>query len=173
MPMFTLAISCLTTSNFPWFMGLTFQVPMQHCSLKHWTFTTRHIHKWASFLVWFRLFIPSVASSLLFSNSILCTYWPGEFIFQCHIFVPFHTVHGVLKVIMLKWFAILFSSGRCLGLLLIISSKLLFKLKNSLLILNRSLWSGKWFVDFFPYYFCYFIRILIALIEAQQLLIFD
>ena len=35
--MFTLAISCLTTSNLPWFMDLTFQVPMQYCSLQHWT----------------------------------------------------------------------------------------------------------------------------------------
>ena len=34
--MFTLAISCLTTSNLPWFMDLTFQVPMQYCSLPHW-----------------------------------------------------------------------------------------------------------------------------------------
>ena len=31
---FTLAISCLTTSNLPWFMDLTFQVPMQYCSLQ-------------------------------------------------------------------------------------------------------------------------------------------
>ena len=37
MLMFTLAISCLTTSNLPWFMDLTFQVPMQYCSLQHWT----------------------------------------------------------------------------------------------------------------------------------------
>ena len=29
---FTLAISSLTTSNLPWFMDLTFQVPMQYCS---------------------------------------------------------------------------------------------------------------------------------------------
>ena len=35
--MFTLAISCLTTSNLPWFMDLTFQVPMQYCSLQHRT----------------------------------------------------------------------------------------------------------------------------------------
>ena len=28
---FTLAISCLTTSNLPWFMELTFKVPMQYC----------------------------------------------------------------------------------------------------------------------------------------------
>ena len=33
--MFTFAISCLTTSNLPWSMGLTFQVPMQYCSLQH------------------------------------------------------------------------------------------------------------------------------------------
>ena len=35
--MFILAISCLTTSNLPWFMDLTFQVPMQYCSLQHQT----------------------------------------------------------------------------------------------------------------------------------------
>ena len=34
---FTLAISRLTTSNLPWFMDLTFQVPMQYCSLQHRT----------------------------------------------------------------------------------------------------------------------------------------
>ena len=37
MSIFTLAISCLTTSNLPWFMDLTFQVPMQYCSLQHRT----------------------------------------------------------------------------------------------------------------------------------------
>ena len=37
MSRFTLAISCLTTSNLPWFVDLTFQVPMQYCSLQHWT----------------------------------------------------------------------------------------------------------------------------------------
>ena len=37
MSTFTLAISCLTTSNLPWSMDLTFQVPMQYCSLQHWT----------------------------------------------------------------------------------------------------------------------------------------
>ena len=38
-------------------------------------------------------------------------YRPGKFIFQCHIFLPFHTVHGVRKTRILKWFAIPFSSG--------------------------------------------------------------
>ena len=37
MSMFTLAISCLTTSNLPWFIDLTFKVPMQYCSLQHRT----------------------------------------------------------------------------------------------------------------------------------------
>ena len=35
--MFILAVFCLATSNLPWFMGLTFQVPMQYCSLQHQT----------------------------------------------------------------------------------------------------------------------------------------
>ena len=38
MSKFTLAISCLTTSNLPWLTDLTFQVPMQYCSLQHQTF---------------------------------------------------------------------------------------------------------------------------------------
>ena len=35
--MFTLAIFFLTTSNLPWFTDLAFYVPMQYCSLQHWT----------------------------------------------------------------------------------------------------------------------------------------
>ena len=35
--MFILVLSCLTTSNLPWFMDLTFQVSMQYCSLQHQT----------------------------------------------------------------------------------------------------------------------------------------
>ena len=38
MSTFTLAISCLATSNLPWFMDLTSQVPVQYyCSLQHRT----------------------------------------------------------------------------------------------------------------------------------------
>ena len=32
-----LVISCLIASNLPWFVDLTFQVPMQYCSLQHQT----------------------------------------------------------------------------------------------------------------------------------------
>ena len=35
MLMFSLAISCLTTSNLPWFMNLKYQVPIQYHSLQH------------------------------------------------------------------------------------------------------------------------------------------
>ena len=64
-------------------------------------------------MLWLFLFILSGVISPLFSSSILGIYWPGELIFQCHIFLPFHTVHGVLKARILKWFAIPFSSGPC------------------------------------------------------------
>ena len=37
MSIFTLSISCLTTSNLPWFMDLTLQVPMQYYSSQHQT----------------------------------------------------------------------------------------------------------------------------------------
>ena len=57
------------------------------------------------------LLILSGTISPLFSSSILVTYQPGEFIFQCHIFLPFHTVHGILKAKIFKWFAIPFFNG--------------------------------------------------------------
>ena len=73
--------------------------------------TTSHIHNWVLFLLWLRPFILSGVISPLISYSILGTYRPGEFPFQYPIILPFHTVHGVLKARILKWFAIPFSSG--------------------------------------------------------------
>ena len=61
--------------------------------------------------LWLHVFILSGIISPLISSSILATYCPGDFIFQCPIFLPFDTVHGVLKARILKWFAIPFSSG--------------------------------------------------------------
>ena len=65
---------------------------MQYCSFtaSDFTFTTRHMHSWASFPLWFSLFFPSGAVSPFFS--LLDTYWPGCLIFQCRIFLLFHTV---------------------------------------------------------------------------------
>ena len=91
-------------------MDLTFQVPMQYCSLQHQTLLliTSHIPSWVLFLLWLHPFILSGVISPLISSSILGTYRPGEFLFQCPIILPFHSVHGVLKARMLKWFAIPF-----------------------------------------------------------------
>ena len=51
----------------------------------------------------------------LFLHSSPVVFGSGEFTFQCHIFLPFHTVHGVLKSRILKWFVIPFSSGPHFG----------------------------------------------------------
>ena len=67
------------------------------------------------FLLWLCLFILSGVISPLISSSILGTYWSREFIFQCPIFLPFHTVHGVLKARILKWFAIPISMDHILS----------------------------------------------------------
>ena len=72
---------------------------------------TSHIHNWVVFLLWLHPFILFGVISPLISSNILGPYWTGEFLFQYPIILPFHTVHGVLKARILKWFAIPFSSG--------------------------------------------------------------
>ena len=85
---------------------------MQYCSLQHWTLllspgpsTTGCCFCLASSLHSFWSYFSTI------SSSILGTYWPGEFIFQCPFFLSFPTVHGVLKARILNWFATPFSSG--------------------------------------------------------------
>ena len=107
---FTLAISYLTTSNLSWFMDLTFQVPMQYWNIVPCFHHQSH-PQLAIFLLWLHLFNLSGVISPLISSRVLGTYWPEQFIFQCHIFLPFQIVHRVLKAGILKWFAIPFSSG--------------------------------------------------------------
>ena len=110
--MFTLTISCLTTSNLPWFMNLIFEVPMQYCSLQHQiilsppdTFT-EHLF---CFCPATSFFLEILVIAL---NSSPVAYWTPydlrALIFQCHIFLPFHAVHvhGVLVARILEWFAI-------------------------------------------------------------------
>ena len=72
---------------------------------------TSHIHNWVLFLLWLHPYILSAVISPLISSSILGTFQPGLSVFQCPIFLPFHTVHGGLQARILKWFAIPFSSG--------------------------------------------------------------
>ena len=68
MSMFTLVIVCLTTSNLPWFMDLTFQVPLQYCSNP--APITSPIHSWVLFLLWLHPFILSEVISAMISSSI-------------------------------------------------------------------------------------------------------
>ena len=81
---------------------------MQLFSLQHWTLLLSLVISTTGllFLLWFHPFILSGVISPLISSSILGTYRLGDFIFQCPIFLPFHTVHRILKARILKWFSI-------------------------------------------------------------------
>ena len=105
-------MSCLTTSNLPWFMDLTSRFLCNNplYSIRPCFYHQSHpqlgiVFALAPFLHSFGVISP------LISSSILGTYRPGEFLFQYPVILPFHTIHGVLKARILKWFAIPFSSG--------------------------------------------------------------
>ena len=113
----TLAISYLTTSNLPWFTDITFQVPMQYFSLQHWTLVSSA----DAITTGYHFCFDSASSFLLglFLCSSSVTYWAptnlGSSSFSVISFLPFHTIHGVLKAKMLKWFAIPFSLDHILS----------------------------------------------------------
>ena len=71
--MFTLAISCLATSNLPWYMGLTFQVSMQYCSLQHQTLLPSPVTSTAGHC--FRFGSTSSCFLELFLHSSPVEYW--------------------------------------------------------------------------------------------------
>ena len=109
---FTLAISCLTTSNLPWFMDLTFQVPMQYCSLQHRTLLLSTVTSTAGCCFCFGS-IPSFFLELFLHSSPVAYWAPTDLGSSSFSFLSFclHAVHGVLKARILKGFAIPFSSG--------------------------------------------------------------
>ena len=85
------------------------------------TFTTRHIHNWASFLLWSSHFFLSgtVSSCPPLFPSLAC-WMPsdlGDSSCSVIIFLPFLTVYGVLQTRMLKLVAISSSSGPFLSAL--------------------------------------------------------
>ena len=95
-------------------MDLTFQVPMQYCSLQHQTLISSPVTSTTGCQFCF----DSVCSLFmeLFLHWPLVAYWAPTNLhlsvsYFFFFFLPFHTVHGVLKAIMLKWFAIPFSSA--------------------------------------------------------------
>ena len=73
MLMFTLAICCLATSNLPWFMDLTVQIPMHYCSLQHQTLPPSPVTSTATC----RFCFGSVSSFFLelFLHSSPVVYW--------------------------------------------------------------------------------------------------
>ena len=113
MSTFTLAISCLTTFKFALIHGPNISgfYAILLFTASDLASIASHIHKWVLLLLWLHPFILSGVISPLIFSSILGMYQPGDFIFQCPIFLVFHTVHGVLKARIPKWFAIPFSSG--------------------------------------------------------------
>ena len=88
MSMSTLAISSLTMSDIPWFMDLTFQVPMEDCSLQCQTWfsppdTNRLFHFGPAISLLLELVVIALCSSPVI-------YWIpsnlGVLIFQYHFF---------------------------------------------------------------------------------------
>ena len=71
-----------------WFFDLTFPASYAVLFFTALDFTsiTSHIHSWVLFLLWFLLFILCGVISPLTFSSILGTYQPGKFIFQCPLF---------------------------------------------------------------------------------------
>ena len=97
MLMFTLAISCLTMFNLPWFMDLTFQVLVQYCFLHHFTFTPDRSITEHSFC-----FGPAASFFLDMKITQSC-------LILCN---PMgYTVHGILQARILEWVAVPFSRG--------------------------------------------------------------
>ena len=91
MSTFTLAISCLTTSNFPWFLDLIFQVPIQYCSLQHRTLLLSPVTSTAGYCFCFGS-IPSFFLELFFHWSPVAYWAPtglGSFSFSILSFCLF------------------------------------------------------------------------------------
>ena len=74
MSTFTLAISCLTTSNLPWFKDLTFQISMQYCSLQHQTLLLSPVTSTAGYYLCFGS-IPSFFLEFFLHWSPVVAYW--------------------------------------------------------------------------------------------------
>ena len=111
--MFTLAISCLTTSNLPWFMDLTLQVPVQHWSLQHCSWPPSPVPSTTGCCFCFGSISPFFLELFLHCSSVAyCEPTDlGSSSFSVISFCLFILFMGCLKARILKWFAIPFSSG--------------------------------------------------------------
>ena len=90
MSTFTLAISCLTSSKLPWFMDRTFQVPIQYCSLQHWTLLPSPVISTTGHCFCFGSIPPFFLELFLHWSPV--AYWAPTNMgssSQCPIFLPF------------------------------------------------------------------------------------
>ena len=114
MSMFTLAISCLTTSNLPWFMDITLQVPRQYSSSQHQTLLPSAVTSITGCCFCLGSVSSFFLKLFLHWSPVAYGHLPTWGVhLSVSIFLSFHTVHGVLKARILKWFAIPFSNGLC------------------------------------------------------------
>ena len=72
-----------------------------HCSLYHWTLLLPPDTSTTEHCFCFGTALSGTISPIFLIGIPLDTYEPGGLIFQCHIFLSFHTVLGVLKARML------------------------------------------------------------------------
>ena len=73
--MFTLAISCLTTSNLPGFVDLTFQFPMQYCTLQLWTLLPSPVTSTAGCCFCFGSISSFFLELFLYRSPVVYAYW--------------------------------------------------------------------------------------------------
>ena len=109
MLMFTLAISSLTTSNLLWFMDLTFQVPMQYCSLQHWTLLLSPVTSTAGYCFCFGSISSLFLESFLHWSPV--AYWAPNDLGSSSFSILSFFLFILFKARILKWLAIPFSSG--------------------------------------------------------------
>ena len=96
--------------------GLPFPSPGESSQPRDWTcssFISRQIlYHWASREVILKLIIIALHSFPVAYQTLSDVGERGEgLIFWCPLFLPFHTVHGILKARILGWFTIPFPSG--------------------------------------------------------------
>ena len=115
MSVFTLTISCLTTSNLPCFIDLTFQVPMEYCSLQHRTLLPSFVISTTGCCFFFGFIASFFLELFLYSSAV--AYWAptnlGNSSFSVISFFPFLLFMGFSRQEYWSGLPFPFFSGLC------------------------------------------------------------
>ena len=103
MSMLILTISCLTMSDFPWFMDLTFQFLYSPVFWSIGFYFHHQTHPQLSNISTSAQLLHSFSSTL--PQQHIGHLRPAGLIFWCHIFLAYYTVPEVLTASILGWFA--------------------------------------------------------------------